>query len=78
LAEGRVEREATHAEMPIFRIICRRLIDRSDLLDSLLAEADGDRGAWGQRALGRADEVRTPEPGSVSAAPRLLRSRDFR
>jgi error-prone DNA polymerase len=81
VAEGRVERETEHAEVPIIHLICRRLTDRSDLLDGLLVadRGDGDGGAWGDRVLGRADEVRRPEPGSAAAAPpRLPRSRDFR
>jgi error-prone DNA polymerase len=84
VAEGRVERETEHAEVPVVHLICRRLVDRSDLLDGLLhAEHKGDRGAWGERALGRADEVRRPErdsgkPHPDDAAPRLPRSRDFR
>jgi error-prone DNA polymerase len=78
VAEGRVERETEHAEVPIIHLICRRLLDRSDLLDGLLTDATGDRGHWGERALGRADEVRRPEPGSAGASPHLPRSRDFR
>jgi error-prone DNA polymerase len=81
VAEGRVEREAKRAEVPIVHLIVRRLTDRSDLLDGLLqAEAPG-RGdtAWAERSLGRADEVRRPEPGS-RRPPRakLPASRDFR
>ena len=78
IAEGRVERETEHAEVPIIHLICRRLVDRSDLLDRLLAAEGDDDGAWEQRALARADEVRRPEPGLTTAAPRLPRSRDFR
>jgi error-prone DNA polymerase len=82
IAEGRVERETERAEVPITHLICRRLIDRSDLLDGLVL-ADGGGAGWAGRALGRADEVRRPDPGSGkphpdSAAPRLPRSRDFR
>jgi len=32
LAEGRIERETDHSEVPITHLICRKLIDRSDLL----------------------------------------------
>ena len=77
-------RETEQAEVPITHLICRRLADRSDLLDRLLAaEGDGGRGAWGERALGRADEVRRPglgwgRPDPEGAPPRLPRSRDFR
>ena len=67
--------------MPITHLICRRLIDRSDLLDRL-SSVDGDGGdaAWAGRALGRADEVRRPEPGSgrPQLPTKLPRSRDFR
>ncbi|MBX6741374.1 MAG: hypothetical protein IRY87_04905 [Acetobacteraceae bacterium] len=81
LAEGRVEREAERAEVPIIHLIVRQLTDRSDLLDGLLqAEAPG-RGdmAWAERSLGHTDEVRRPEPGS-RRPPRakLPASRDFR
>jgi error-prone DNA polymerase len=77
IAEGRVEREVEHAEVPITHLIVRRLIDRSDLLDRLAA-ADGGTASpdWAERSLGRADEVRRPEPGS--ARPKLPGSRDFR
>src|SRR3712207_8090582 len=79
VAEGRVERETEHAEVPITHLICRRLVDRSDLLDRL-SSIDGDQNTWAGRALGRADEVRKPEPGSVRPQPpaKLPRSRDFR
>ncbi len=81
VAEGWVERETGHAEVPITHLICRRLVDRSDLLDGL-SSVDGDGGgaAWAGRALGRADEVRRPEPGSGRPQPtaKLPRSRDFR
>jgi len=59
--EGRVEREDEHLEVPIIHLIARRLIDHSDLLQSL-AEIDGkDDGAWAERGLGRPDEVKRPE-----------------
>ncbi|MFC7477983.1 error-prone DNA polymerase [Dankookia sp. GCM10030260] len=77
VAEGRVEREVEQAEVPITHLIVERLIDRSDLL-SRLAEIDGnttDQG-WTEKTLGRADEVRRPEPGS--RPPKLPGSRDFR
>ena len=79
VAEGRVERETEHAEVPITHVIVRRLVDRSDLLDELSA-VDGGDAAWAGRALGRADEVRRPEPGSGPPQPptKLPRSRDFR
>jgi error-prone DNA polymerase len=77
IAEGRVEREVAQAEVPITHLIVERLLDRSDLL-SRLAEIDSatsDRD-WVEKALGRADEVRRPEPGS--RRPKLPGSRDFR
>jgi error-prone DNA polymerase len=37
VVEGRVEREDEHAEVPIVHLIAARLIDRSDLLDTLPA-----------------------------------------
>jgi error-prone DNA polymerase len=81
LAEGRVEREAERAEVPIIHLIVRQLTDRSDLLDGLLQEEAPGRGdmAWAERSLGHADEVRRPEPGS-RRPPRakLPASRDFR
>lgn len=77
VAEGRVERETQRAEVPITHLIVRRLLDRSDLLDGLSAIDGG--GDWAERALGRADEVRRPEPGSRGPTPaKLPRSRDFR
>ena len=36
LVEGRVEREAERAEVPVIHLICRRLEDRSDLLRGLM------------------------------------------
>ena len=82
LAEGRVERETQHAEVPITHLIVRRLTDRSDLLDGLpQGEEAPERGdaAWAERSLGRADEVRRPEPGARRPPrARLPASRDFR
>ena len=73
LAEGKVERVTEHVEVPVNHLIVQRLIDRSDLLDGLNQAEQG--GEWAERALGRADEVRRPEPGSRS--PVLPRTRDF-
>jgi error-prone DNA polymerase len=79
IAEGRVEREVEHAEVPITHLILRRLVDRSDLLDSLAAVDGGAPGSdWAERTLGHADEVRRPEPGSRRPKARLPGSRDFR
>jgi error-prone DNA polymerase len=77
VAEGRIERETDHSEVPITHLICRKLIDRSDLLQRLtLLETQP---AWSDAILGRADEVRRPDPGSgrVKVAG-LPTSRDFR
>jgi error-prone DNA polymerase len=83
LAEGQVERETQHAEVPITHLIVRRLTDRSDLLDGLPQGEDASAGgnaAWAERGLGRADEVRHPEPSDARRPPRarLPASRDFR
>jgi error-prone DNA polymerase len=79
VAEGRVERQVEHAEVPITHLVVRRLIDRSDLLGCLtdpgIAAGDSD---WVDRVLGRADEVRRPEPGSQRTGVKLPGSRDFR
>jgi error-prone DNA polymerase len=69
LAEGIVERETEHAEVPVTHLIVRRLTARDDLL-GLLHAGGAD---WGNATLGRADEVRRPDPGV-----RLPASRDFR
>jgi error-prone DNA polymerase len=77
VAEGRIERETEHAEVPITHLICRRLVDRSDLLGTLSAAGDGT--SWGDALLGRADEVRRPNPGSARGKTSgLPASRDFR
>ena len=80
LAEGVVEREAQHVAVPVIHLIVRRLTDRSDLLDSLPHGGS----AWAERSLGRADEVRRPEPGSrrpslnQAGRAKMPGSRDFR
>jgi len=74
--EGRVEREDKHSEVPIIHLIARRLIDHSDLLH-VLTDIDGkEDGVWADRGLGRADEVKRPDPGShrITMPP----TRDFR
>ncbi len=76
VAEGRVERETEHAEVPITHLICRKLIDRTDLLSGLAHSATGP--AWGDAALLRGDEVRRPEPGSARPKAKMPASRDFR
>jgi error-prone DNA polymerase len=77
LAEGRIERESEHAEVPIIHLICRRLTDRSDLLGRLNAP-DAPDADWGEAMLGPADEVRRPDPGIRSEKVSLPASRDFR
>ena len=74
-----MEREVEQAEVPITHLIVERLLDRSDLL-SRLAEIDDTTQDldWTEKALGRADEVRRPEPGSQRPKPKLPGSRDFR
>ncbi|NKE44155.1 error-prone DNA polymerase [Roseomonas frigidaquae] len=77
LVEGVLEREDTHAEVPILHVIARRLVDWSALLDAL-PQAQGNS-AWAERSLGRADEVRRPDPGArAPKRARLPPSRDFR
>ncbi|WP_149537786.1 error-prone DNA polymerase [Siccirubricoccus phaeus] len=75
LVQGRVERTEEATEVPIIHVIAERLVDRSDLLDRL-GEIDGASSGL-DRALGRADEVRRPDPGS--RRPRISqKTRDFR
>ncbi|MBR0658692.1 hypothetical protein [Neoroseomonas oryzicola] len=48
--------------MPIVRLTASRLIDRSELL-ATLGTIDGQKdGGWAEKTLGRADEVKRPEP----------------
>jgi error-prone DNA polymerase len=76
VAEGRIERETEHAEVPITHLICRRLIDRGDLLRQLsISENDPD---WANATLGAVNAARRPGPGSVRAKAGLPASRDFR
>ncbi|MFC7611056.1 hypothetical protein [Teichococcus aestuarii] len=73
MVQGRIERETRQAEVPVTHIIAEALTDRTDLLRGLNAAEEQD---WGAAALGRADEVRRPEPGS--RRPVLpVKSRDF-
>ena len=76
VVEARVEREAERAEVPITHLICRSLEDRSDLLRGLMAEPVPE--SWSDRSIGRADEVRRPDPRSARSTHRMPRSRDFR
>jgi error-prone DNA polymerase len=74
LVDARIERETRHAEVPITHLICKTLTDRTDLLNGLMhREADLP---WGDVALGRADEVRRPDPGSRRPV-KMPGSRDF-
>jgi error-prone DNA polymerase len=77
LAEGRVEREAQQAEVPIIHLIVRRLVDCSGLLE-VLARGEEDA-AWAERGLGHADEVRRPiAEARRPAGAGMPASRDFR
>jgi error-prone DNA polymerase len=76
LAEGRIERETEHAEVPITHLICRKLTDCSDLLRQL--SASNEEAVWSDANLGRADEVRRPNPRSAPETAGLPGSRDFR
>ena len=74
LVDAKIERETQHAEVPITHLICRTLTDCTDLLNGLMhSEA---KLPWGDAALGRADEVRRPDPGSRGSV-RMPGSRDF-
>jgi error-prone DNA polymerase len=74
LVEAKIEREIKHAEVPITHLICRTLTDRTDLLNGLMHQQANL--PWGDAALGRADEVRRPEPGSRKPI-KMPGSRDF-
>jgi error-prone DNA polymerase len=77
VAEGRVERETEHAEvLSITHLICRRLADRSDLLNGLL-RSEVEK-SWSDAALLGGGEVRRPEPGSARSTARMPDSRYFR
>ncbi|WP_458097977.1 error-prone DNA polymerase [Roseomonas sp. WA12] len=76
VAEGRVERLDENVEVAVNHLIVRVLVDRSDLLDGLSVADQG--GEWAERSLGRADEVRRPDPGSRrTTSVKLPNSRDF-
>ena len=76
VAEGRIERETEQAEVPITHLICRKIIDRSELLRRL-SVAHGDP-AWPDAGLGHADGARRPDSGSARVRAGLPASRDFR
>ncbi|KAA2211246.1 helix-hairpin-helix domain-containing protein, partial [Teichococcus oryzae] len=73
LVKGKIERETEQAEVPVTHIIVEKLTDRTDLLQGLSSAEPAD---WSAAALGRADEVRRPEPGSRRPVLQL-KSRDF-
>ena len=68
VAEGRIEREADHSEVPITHLICRKLIDRSDLLGTLTRE----------EGPVNTDKPTPLRPGDAKATAGLPASRDFR
>ncbi|MBI0536924.1 DNA polymerase III subunit alpha [Roseomonas sp. KE2513] len=76
VVDARVEREAERAEVPITHLICRKLEDRSDLLQGLMQGSRHE--GWSERAIGHADEVRRPDPGSAGPQRLMPSSRDFR
>ncbi|TCI00778.1 DNA polymerase III subunit alpha [Roseococcus sp. SYP-B2431] len=63
VVEGVVERQTEHAEVPITHVIARRLIDRSDLLDSLWTAGE---------------DTEEASAGAERPRPSLGSSRDFR
>jgi error-prone DNA polymerase len=71
VAEGRIERETEHAEVPITHLICRKLTDRSDLLRQLSIAENDPSGAGA--VLGR-----SPNSEAVRAKAGLPASRNFR
>ena len=76
VAEGRVERETEHAEVPITHLICRKLVDRSDLLNGLMkSEVTAE---CGDAPPLHGTEVRRTEPGSARSTAKMPESRDFR
>jgi error-prone DNA polymerase len=53
VAEGRIERETEHAEVSIIHLICRKLIDRGDLLRQLSVSENDPNWADGRCQVGR-------------------------
>ena len=76
IAEGQIDRTGEHAKVPVLHLIARKLTDRSDLLNGL-GQVDDASAGW-DRLLGRADEVRRPDPGSRRPDVKMPPSRDFR
>jgi hypothetical protein len=68
LAEGQIERETDHSEVPITHLICRKLTDRSDLLRTLTQEEGPMAGHL----------AAPPKPSDTHAKAGLPPSRDFR
>jgi error-prone DNA polymerase len=60
--------------VPITHLICKTLIDRTELLNGLMHREA--KLPWSDAALGRADEVRRPDPGSRRPI-RMPESRGF-
>ena len=85
VAEGRVERETERAEVPITHLICRKLADRSDLLDGLM-RSEAPESAPKREVLAAGSDAaplgdagaRHREPGSARSTARMPGSRDFR
>ncbi|MCB8877818.1 hypothetical protein [Acidisoma silvae] len=75
VAKGRIERATEHANADHPSHL-RRLFDRSDPLPTLGVSESNPR--WNEANLGRADEVRRPNPGSVHPKAAMPASRDFR
>jgi error-prone DNA polymerase len=75
VAKGRIEREVEHAKVPITHLICRKLIDRGNLLAQL--SVSSMKPTWGDAMPGLADEVSRPDPGSAKATAALPISRVF-
>jgi error-prone DNA polymerase len=67
VAEGRIERETEHSEVPITHLICCKLLDRSDLLRDLTQSPE------------RAADQHSPAHPSLrqGSSPAFPKSRDF-
>ena len=72
VAEGKIERKTEHAEVPVIHLICRKLINRGDLLSGL-SQANAEP-EW----AGRTNQMGWPDLSSTSPTARLPASRDFR
>jgi hypothetical protein len=68
IPESWVERQKKNAEVPITHLIIRRPINHSGLLGCLIDPGlKAEDSGWMDRVLGRADEMRRPEPRSHRA-----------